>query len=112
VVVLQRRDLSVEQDPVGLIHIIISRPLHVLLEPLKHRLRTALELQVAVPASSRAPDPLNPLVADRHVVEHRLHILGRRQHVIAHLVQEGRNADGLRPFPWGRVRLIRSSCAI
>src|SRR5580704_5304742 len=53
----------------------------------------ALELQVSVPAARGAIDPLELLVGDGNVVEHRLHVAGIGQHVVVHLVQEGGHAD-------------------
>src|SRR6267378_7485735 len=74
---------------------------HVLLEPLEHRPRATLKLQVAVPPCRGAADPFEPLVGDRDVVEHRLHIARFGQHVVMHLIEERRYADVFRPFLWG-----------
>src|ERR1700729_4624914 len=58
-----------------------------------------LELQVSVPAPRGAVDPLELLVSDGNVVEHRLYVAGLGQHVVVHLVQEGGHADVPGPLP-------------
>src|ERR1700724_3707878 len=70
----------------------------LLLEPLEYRLWATLKLQVAVPPCRSAADPLEPLVGNRDVVEHRLHIARFGQHVVMHLIKERRYADVSRPF--------------
>src|SRR4029077_10894508 len=73
---------------------------HVLLEPLEHRLGATLKLEVAVPPCRSAADPLEPLVSERDVVEHGLHIARFGQHVVMHLIKERRYADVSRPILW------------
>ncbi|MEV5721412.1 hypothetical protein AB0L41_46785 [Amycolatopsis mediterranei] len=65
----------------------------VLREPLEHRLRATLELQVAVPPGGRALDPLEPLLRDGYVLERREHIARVRQDIFVDLVQQRRHPD-------------------
>ena len=71
---------------------------HVLFEPLQHLAWPTLEFEITVPTSRTASDPLELLVRDGDVVEHRLHIARVRQQIIMHLIQKRRNADLFSPF--------------
>src|ERR1700752_1243209 len=73
---------------------------HVSLEPVQHRLRATLELEVPVPARGGAVNPVELLVGDGDVVEHRLHVARVGEYVVVYLVEKRRNANALGPLAW------------
>src|SRR6266566_4610850 len=82
-----------------------ARSGHVLCEPVEHGLRAALELHVAalelhvaVPSRGCALDPLQLLLGQGDVVEHRLDVARIGEDVAANLVEERRHVDALGPL--------------
>lgn len=55
------------------------------LEPVEHRFGIGGQVVVAVEAPVRAVDPDQILLVGRHGIEHRLHVGGRRQRIVADL---------------------------
>ena len=65
-------------------------------EPLQHRLRTALKLEVTVPPRCGAVYPLELLVGKGDIVEYRLYVIRCCQDVVVNLAEKGGHVDVLR----------------